>query len=165
MASKHPRRCGDFFSIGLLAALFAGLSSCASPRMNVELRHLHPVLVSSKETEGRTLLHLEGWVMVSRGGIEKISLAHGKEELRLNIELGLNDGLSPEIDFQTLIPASVDRVVLGRERVLIWDRAHGPLVKPRRVKTSHLLPFGFGPEVQIQAFNWDAWNRRVDKAQ
>lgn len=146
-------------------ALGTSFSSCTFSLTNVELRHLHPVLVSSKQTGGRTLLHLEGWVMVSQGGIEKISIEYSKDELWLNIELGLADGLSPEIDFQTLIPAGVDRVVLGRERALIWDRAQGPRVKPTRIKASHSLPFGFGPEVQIQAFNWDAWNRRVDEAQ
>lgn len=146
-------------------ALGAGLSSCTLPTETVELRQLHPALVSSKQTGGRTLLHLEGGVMISQGGVEKISSKYSKNELTLEIELGLKDDLSPEIDFQTLIPDSVDRVVFGRERIPIWDRAHGPLVKPTRVKASRSLPPGWPADLQIQSYDWDAWNRRVDQAQ
>ncbi|QIF01220.1 hypothetical protein G5S37_06705 [Roseimicrobium sp. ORNL1] len=133
--------------------------------MDVELRDIHPILVTSKTARGKAILHLEGRINQSMGGIKRIASEHSNDELRVTMELGSRNSLSPEINFETVIPSSVERVVFGREQTPIWDRAHGPLVKPTRVKV-HRQPWEMGFEdARGRTFDWDAWNRHVDQSQ
>ena len=111
--------------------LFLGVFSISflpcgcSEEMTLELKFIRPLKVEQSRSGQDLQLQISGVVMHSALGIKKIDTKISEGSLQVLVKLVLADtsaGIDGNLKYSLLVPSSINTVVFGEEKAVIWTR-------------------------------------------